>query len=135
METYIPKDLDQYEERIAMDLTASQLKWLAIGGSLGLGLYLFNFFVLHIPQDLCMYITMGVAFCMFWMGWRKWQNKRPYYEKIRAVMDMNTKKQIVTYLADDYEGGKGDKNVRKKTRKDRQINKQYCREVQGQKRK
>lgn len=73
--TYIPKDIAEYEEAIAFGLTVRQLKWGSVSIVTGVGLFLFNSMVIKLPQDLCMYITVAVSFCLFWMGWRKWQNK------------------------------------------------------------
>ncbi|MDY5232068.1 MAG: PrgI family protein [Faecalicoccus sp.] len=126
--TYIPRDVADYEEAFFFGLTARQLKWGSIAMVSGVSLYLFDYLLLRLPDDLCMYISVLVAFFLFWMGWRKWQRKRPYMEKVKAWLRMHTTSQKVIFKTDCFI--REDSNVRKKTRKDRQINKRYCREYQ-----
>lgn len=128
METYIPKDLNEYEERVFIGLTTRQMTWGAIALVSGTGFYIITNFVLGVPADISIYGTIAISFCLFWMGWRKWQNTRPYTDKVKAVMAFKRKKELITI--DGYNPLKRKENgdVFKQTRKDKKINKQYCRE-------
>ena len=104
--TYIPRDVADYEEAIFFGLTARQLKWGSIAMVSGVSLYLFDYLLLRLPDE----------------------RKRPYMEKVKAWLRMHTTSQKVIFKTDCFI--REDSNVRKKTRKDRQINKRYCREYQ-----
>lgn len=128
--SYVPKDITTYEEKILLGLSIRQLFWSFIAIVVGLSFYLISYFLLHIPQDFCIYVTIALCFGIFAMGWAKWQNSRPYQEKLVALHRFYTVKQRVIYSNELYYfTKKGLKNVFKKSRKDKQINKQYCREI------
>ena len=128
--SYVPKDITTYEEKIIAGLSARQLFWSAIALVVGLSLYMITYIALHIPQDICIYLTIAVSFGIFAMGWAKWQNSRPFNEKLSAIYKLYTVKQRVIYSNEIYYyAKKGSKDVSKKSRKDKKINKQYIREI------
>lgn len=53
--------------------------------------------LIHLPQDLCIYVTIALCFGIFAMGWAKWQNSRPYQEKLAAIHRFCTVKQRVIF--------------------------------------
>lgn len=123
--TYIPRDIADYEERVFFGLTGRQLFWAVIAIGTGTGTFILNTRVFHLDQDLAMYITIAIAFGLFFMGWRKWQGVRPYTDKVKAWWTFTTRAQQVF-----YSNGKEWMNfgtVRKK-RKDKKINKRFLKE-------
>ncbi|RGS30875.1 PrgI family protein [Eubacterium sp. AF22-8LB] len=127
--SYVPKDITTYEEKIFLGLSVRQLFWSFIAVVVGLSFYFVSYLLLHIPQDICIYVTIALCFGIFAMGWAKWQNSRPYQEKLAAIHRFYTVKQRVIYSNEIYYfTKKGSKDVFKKSRKDKSINKRYCRE-------
>lgn len=123
--TYIPRDIADYEERVFFGLTARQLFWGVIAIGAGTGAFILNTMVFHLDQEWSMYITIAIAFGLFFMGWRKWQGVRPYTDKVKAWYKFVTNAQRVFY-SNEREWMSGE-TVRKK-RKDKQINKRYLKE-------
>ena len=125
--SFVPKDIAEDEERIAFGLTARQMLWGGIAIASGLSFYCLTTLVLHIPDDICIYGTVMLAFGLFWMGWRKWQNVRPYTDKVKAMLAFWQTKQKVVYT-NEASYLKGGKNGLEKTKTDRKINKQHITE-------
>ena len=96
--SYVPKDITTYEEKILLGLSVRQLFWSFIAMVVGLSFYLISYMVIHLPQDLCIYVTIALCFGIFAMGWAKWQNSRPYQEKLAAIHRFFTVKQRVISL-------------------------------------
>ena len=117
------------KRKFFLGLSVRQLFWSFIAMVVGLSFYLISYMLIHLPQDLCIYVTIALCFGIFAMGWAKWQNSRPYQEKLAAIHRFCTVKQRVIFSNELYYfTKKGFKDVSKKSRKDKQINKQYCRE-------
>ncbi|WP_217948399.1 PrgI family protein [Faecalibaculum rodentium] len=133
--SFVPKDIAEYEERIAFGLTARQMLWGGIAIASGLSFYCLTTLVLRLPDDLCIYGTVMLAFGLFWMGWRKWQNVRPYTDKVKAMWAFWHTKQRVVYTNEEASYLKGGKNGLEKTKSDRKINKQYITEHRKESRK
>ena len=129
--SYVPKDITTYEEKILFGLSTRQIIWAGIALVVGLSFYSVTYMVIHIPQDFCIYGTIGICIGIFAMGWAKWQNKRPYSEKVKMMYLFRTLKQRVLYSNECYYFKKkgGDADAFKKSREDKQINKEYCTET------
>ena len=100
--SYVPKDITTYEEKILLGLSVRQLFWSFIAMVVGLSFYLISYMLIHLPQDLCIYVTIALCFGIFAMGWAKWQNSRPYQEKLAAIHRFCTVKQRVIFSNELY---------------------------------
>lgn len=130
--TPIPKDFEDYEEKIMFGLGFRQLFWggIALGG--GAAFYCLTTLVLRLNEDIAIFGTIGLAYIVFLLGWGKWQHKRPYTEKVKAMYAFYSTKQIITYFNDI--SWKGDKDVQK-NKEDKKINREYVYERKPSKRK
>ncbi len=95
--SFVPKDINDYEEKIMFGLSGRQLFWGGVAIISGLSFYLFTYCVLHLWQDLCMFGTIGISFGLFVLGWAKWQGTRPFSQFLSAWWKFLTTEQNVKY--------------------------------------
>lgn len=122
--SYVPKDIEGYEERILFGLTMRQAFWGALAMIFGLGFYFLINSILHLLQDIAIYGAIAISFGFFALGWAKWQETRPFSDYLKAVSKFYGMKQLVIYSNEmNYFSNKEVTNVQNR-RQNKKINKQ-----------
>lgn len=133
--SYVPRDINGYEEKIMFGLSSRQLFWGCIAIGVGFSFYFVTYSVFHIWQDICMFGTIVISFGLFVLGWAKWQGTRPFSEYLKVLWKFKSTKQNVIYSNEIYYFERKGGVRRAKTRTDKKINKKECREWREKKKK
>jgi hypothetical protein len=122
----IPKDIDEYEKKLYMGITARQLVWIVIASIVSL----FIFFLCSLVHlyDLGFILCFVCGLAIFSIGgFRKWHG-RPYDEFLKSVFRYYRRTQRITFCKPIIMRGGDEHDRTKKSRTDRKLNKQYANE-------
>ncbi|WP_289220692.1 MULTISPECIES: PrgI family protein [Erysipelotrichaceae] len=125
----IPKDIDEYEKKFFIGLTARQLTWVTIAAVVGLSIFLIcNYFGL---SDLGLILCFVSGILIFSIGGFKQIHGRPYSSFVKAAIKYYRSDQKLLYRKDIDFIRKEEGNVRKKkqSRKVRKEHQRLCKET------
>lgn len=119
----VPKDINEYKEKVFLGMTSKQLKWLICGILSALLFYFLTIVLLHLPQDIGLYGGALIALFCFACGWYDIKGV-PFDEYLMIKFRYRTKQQLLEYDNESFQQkGEMRKHDKKKSRKERRKNK------------
>ena len=125
----VPKDINEYDEKIFASMSFRQLKWGSLAILVSLGWYILTFSLLGLPQDVGIYGSVGLGFVLFSCGWGDYQGL-PISEYIVIAFRYYMTQQVIEYENGMFtDQGKEIKDGKKKKRKERRADKRIDKKI------
>lgn len=125
----VPKDINEYHEKIIAGMSFRQVKWGSIAILTALGWSFLTVSLLHMPMDVGIYGSVGLGFILFACGWGDYQGL-PISEYIIVSLRYYMTQQTVEYDNGLFkQDGKGIKHVKKKKRKERKADRRLDQKI------
>lgn len=125
----VPKDINEYDEKIFASMSFRQLKWGALAITTSLGWYFLTVILIRLPQDVGIYGSVGIGFVLFACGWGDYEGL-PIDEYIIITLRFYLMQQVVEYDDGTFSlEGKEIKDGKKKKRKERRADKRIDKKI------